>query len=96
MLAPVALPSSGLSLVNWVITEVSYRRDGQNGTQALVTLMPPAALDIEPAALNAITARSITPPPGGLGDPSTPTTPPTAPNAGGGRPVTLPPENYGL
>jgi prophage tail gpP-like protein len=48
-LAPIYLPSLKVQDV-WLITEVTFLRDEQ-GTRAEVTLMPPAAFQVEPAVL---------------------------------------------
>ena len=80
------LPALGLTTgVEWVITDVLFRRDPQNGTTAAVQLMPPDALEIEPSALNAFDARRLDAggADGPLGEPNKPAKPPTAPNARG-------------
>ena len=86
MLAPVDLPAFGTALGQrpWLITDVQFRRDGQSGTSAVVALMPPEALAVQPSAFNALDARRLNPGPANapLGDGQPPAKPPTAPNAG--------------
>ena len=74
MMARVSMPSIALDQV-LIITQVTYRRDKESGTTALVTLMPKEALTIEPIAQqNQLATRNP------LGLPSPDTTPITAPN----------------
>ena len=70
-----------------VITDVTYSRDGTTGTTAQVTLMPASVLAIEPAALNALSARFLpdADKPSALGAANPGIGPAvTAPNAGSG------------
>lgn len=46
-LIPIKIPAFELE-VEWILSEVEYLRDGQNGTTARMTLMPPEAFSIEP------------------------------------------------
>ena len=50
-LVQVDLPSLKLASVKWLISEVTYLRDGQNGTTCSLTIMPPEAFQIEPILL---------------------------------------------
>lgn len=63
-LAPVSLPSLHLNNVSWVIGEVTFRLDAEQGTRAELTLMPPEAYSPEPVQLQPVLA-DVTPVPGG-------------------------------
>jgi prophage tail gpP-like protein len=47
-LVDLALPSLKLPKAKWLISEVSFRRDGQGGTTADLVIMPPEAFDVQP------------------------------------------------
>ncbi|HUW37541.1 MAG TPA: hypothetical protein VMV91_09420 [Rhodocyclaceae bacterium] len=49
-LVPLSLPSLKLQQTSWLISEVTYRLDG-NGTTADLVIMPPAAFQPEPVLL---------------------------------------------
>lgn len=51
MLAPVQFPTLKLGLNNWLIGEVTYERDNENGTTASLSIMPPQAFLPEPILL---------------------------------------------
>lgn len=51
-LASVHIPALKIVRQRWIISEVSYQRDGRSGTTATVTLMPPEAFTPEPTVLN--------------------------------------------
>ena len=57
----ILLPSLKLAKASWVIGEVSYRRDAEDGTTADLVLMPPAAFLPEPVVLQPIFADPIIP-----------------------------------
>ena len=85
-IAPLVLPSLGISEPGWVIAEVTYSRNGRSGTTATVVLYPPEAFSIEPSAPNAVQARMLHPDTSSGGAtgaaPALPATQPSAPNAG--------------
>jgi prophage tail gpP-like protein len=47
-LIPINLPVFGLESEQWLLSEVSYSRNGDDGTRAELTLMPPAAFTVQP------------------------------------------------
>ena len=86
-IVPIDFPSLGLKQPDWILVDVTYRRDDKSGTTAILTLMPPEALTVQPTALNAMDARAATPDSGSspTGPAATASPPTTAPNAGDGR-----------
>lgn len=50
-LAPLSLPSLKLVDATWLISEVTYNRDGQSGTTCDLVIMPPEAFDLQPSLL---------------------------------------------
>ena len=54
VLAPVDLPTLHVSGVQWIIASWKFTRNGQQGTTAEITLMPPEAFAIAPSALNTV------------------------------------------
>lgn len=55
-LVPLKLPGLKLEPVNWLISEVSYRRDGQRGTTCDLVIMPPEAFLPQPILLYKVLA----------------------------------------
>ncbi|AOM40486.1 phage baseplate assembly protein [Xenorhabdus hominickii] len=47
-LIPIHLPVFGLASEQWLLSEVSYVRNKDDGTRAELTLMPPAAFTVQP------------------------------------------------
>ncbi|MDC9607266.1 phage baseplate assembly protein [Xenorhabdus griffiniae] len=47
-LIPIHLPVFGLESEQWLLSEVSYVRNKDDGTRAELTLMPPAAFTVQP------------------------------------------------
>ncbi|MDE9443340.1 phage tail protein [Xenorhabdus bovienii] len=47
-LIPIHLPVFGLESEQWLLSEVSYVRNSDDGTRAELTLMPPAAFTVQP------------------------------------------------
>lgn len=50
-LVPLSLPSLKLLGATWLISQVTYNRDGQNGTTCELVIMQPEAFDIQPMLL---------------------------------------------
>ena len=50
-LVPVNFPALKIPLVSWLISEVTYRRDGQSGTTCELVIMPPEAFSPQPSLL---------------------------------------------
>ncbi|MET3132231.1 prophage tail gpP-like protein [Oxalobacteraceae bacterium GrIS 1.11] len=50
-LVPLRLPSLKLVDATWLISEVTYKRDGQSGTTCDLVVMPPEAFDVQPVVL---------------------------------------------
>lgn len=50
-LVPVNFPALKLEPTVWLISEVTYKRDGQSGTTCDLVIMPPAAFDVQPILL---------------------------------------------
>jgi len=50
-LVTVKFPSLKRSLATWLISEVTYKRDGQSGTTCDLTIMPPEAFSPQPSLL---------------------------------------------
>ncbi|WP_420029233.1 phage baseplate assembly protein [Serratia fonticola] len=46
-LVPIRLPAFGLDDVLWLLSEVTFIRNGDEGTKAGVILMPPQAFDVQ-------------------------------------------------
>ncbi|ODU84509.1 MAG: hypothetical protein ABT10_03015 [Novosphingobium sp. SCN 63-17] len=57
-LIPITLPGVKAGQ-NWIIAEVTYRRDGQRGTTAQITAMPPSAFTPEPITLVPVNTASL-------------------------------------
>lgn len=55
-LVPLSLRSLKLVDATWLISEVTYNRDGQNGTTCDLVIMPPEAFDIQPILLYKVLA----------------------------------------
>ena len=53
-LASVHIPALKLNRQQWLVSEVSYERNAENGTTAQVTLMPPQAFTVEPTAIGSL------------------------------------------
>ncbi|WP_447886439.1 phage baseplate assembly protein [Serratia fonticola] len=47
-LIPIRLPAFGLDDVLWLLSEVTFIRNGDEGTKARMVLMPPQAFDVQP------------------------------------------------
>ena len=85
-LVSVYLPSLLLDAENFVIVDVHFHRAEGGGTSAVLRLMLPGGLTVQPEALNATAARALVPgPTGPTGSPTPMPAPPTAPNSGAGR-----------
>jgi prophage tail gpP-like protein len=56
MLATLDMPTVKLASESWIISEVSYQRDGEKGTTAELVLMPPDAFLPEPVVLQPVFA----------------------------------------
>jgi prophage tail gpP-like protein len=83
-LVPINFPSLKLTNRNYIISEVTYILDEENGHTAQLTLMPPMAFEVEPIALysgGAIEALPQINPPGGNTNPAAPTLPPSSGSA---------------
>lgn len=52
---------------SWIISEVTYRKDNQNGTTAQITIMPPSAFTPEPITLVPVNTAALNPTPQGNG-----------------------------
>lgn len=50
-LVPINFPSLKIPPVSWLISEVTYRRDGQSGTTCDLVIMPPQAFSPQPSLL---------------------------------------------
>jgi prophage tail gpP-like protein len=50
-LVPLSLPSLKLIHAKWLISEVTYSRDEQNGTTCELTILPPEAFTVQPNIL---------------------------------------------
>lgn len=50
-LVPLSLGSLKLLAATWLISEATYKRDGQNGTTCDLVMMPPEAFDVQPYIL---------------------------------------------
>lgn len=57
VLAPVHLPTLHIERQDWIIAEWAFKRDGHSGTTAHLTLMPPEAFAVQPAALTTDTGQ---------------------------------------
>lgn len=55
-LVPVNFPALKLESTTWLISEVTYKRDGQSGTTCDLVIMPPTAFDVQPTLLNKVQA----------------------------------------
>ncbi|TDB48219.1 phage baseplate assembly protein [Photorhabdus khanii] len=58
-LIPIHMPIFGLENEQWLLSEVTYTRNGDNGTQAQLVLMPPAAFAVQPYEFYAILRETI-------------------------------------
>lgn len=58
-LIPITLPAAK-SGQSWIIAEVTYRRNDQEGTVAQITAMPPSAFTPEPITLVPVNTASLT------------------------------------
>ena len=98
-LAPLDLPSCGITGVTWIIAGWQFKRDMQ-GTRAELTLMSPDAYSVQPSALNgvnfqiaqAVQASAID----GLNRQNPAVRAASAPNAGGGENGPRTHDGYGL
>lgn len=50
-LVDLKLPALKIPEATWLISEVTFKRDGQGGTTADLVIMPPSAFDIQPVVL---------------------------------------------
>lgn len=55
-LVPVNFPALKLEPTTWLVSEVTYKRDGQGGTTCDLVIMPPTAFDIQPLLLHKVLA----------------------------------------
>jgi prophage tail gpP-like protein len=60
-LVDMVLPSLKLPQAKWLISEVTFKRDGQSGTTADLVIMPPEAFDVQPIVFQPAAADVITP-----------------------------------
>jgi prophage tail gpP-like protein len=72
-LAPLHMPNHKLVNAEWIIGNVTFRKDG-GGTHADLTLMPREAFSVEPIALNLIDREIAAAKPGAPPAPSPPST----------------------
>lgn len=55
-LVPVNFPALKLEPTVWLVSEVTYKRDGQSGTTCDLVIMPPTAFDIQPVVFQKVLA----------------------------------------
>ncbi len=80
---PLELPSMKVSNRTYVISEVTYVRDEENGTTAELLLIPPEAFAVQPIILQQTPIRELggaanLNPPGGIKNPANPHQPPAS------------------